>query len=193
MAGSIPDHCLLWIDATGEDQGAAAELLDKVGLKSSAYAPVDADAKPLIELHRDSFHLRVAAITTVSGKDRQTFLDVVAARNIVLTIHPEEIAFLGEIDERLKRDTTLGEIDSAGFVCSPARWARHHVPGDRRRARGRGRPPRRGCPQAHGPARPADRPRPPPPSDRGRPAPPHGSPGGLRRDSPGRFRESLER
>jgi magnesium transporter len=117
IAKSIPDHCLLWVDATGEDPAAAAELLDQVGLESSAYAPIDADAKPLIELHRDSFHLRVAAITTTRGRDEQTFLDLVAAKNVVLTAHPGPTPFLGEIDERLKRDTTLGEIDSSGFVA----------------------------------------------------------------------------
>jgi magnesium transporter len=117
MAKSIPDHCLLWVDATGDDPGAAAELLDQLGLISSAFAPVDIDAKPLIELHRDSFHLRVAAIATTHGKDEQTFLDLLAGKNVVLTVHPAAIPFLGEIDERLKRDTTLGEIDSSGFAA----------------------------------------------------------------------------
>ena len=115
MAGTIPDRCLLWVDVTGKDPVASSGIVELLGLEAKLAA--ESGGPPLIEIHGDWFQVRVAAITSGARRERALALDIVAAPNIVLTVHPAEIPFLADIDERLMRDTALGEIDSTSFVA----------------------------------------------------------------------------
>ena len=48
--------------------------------------------------------------------DDRVVLDLVVGKNVVIAAHPRPVAFLADLDERIRGDTTVGKIDSAEFA-----------------------------------------------------------------------------
>lgn len=116
-ASDVPDRCLLWVDAIGDDDAAIDSLFDLLGVDVTAAAVLrDEPADPSLQLHGTYFHLHVATIETGEGREHTSTLDLIAGRNFVLTLHDDPIAFMSDFNERIKRDTALGQIDSAAFA-----------------------------------------------------------------------------
>ncbi len=115
---TIPDRCLLWVDGVGDDAEAIDSLLETLGLDSTAADVLgDERAAPSLQLHGTHFRLRVATIETREGRERASALRLIAGRNFVLTLHDRPIDFMADFDARIKRDTSLGQIDSAAFAA----------------------------------------------------------------------------
>jgi len=116
----LGSHQLLWIDiegALGSEKRSA--LAERFALESDTAAALDDEPTgPSLELHGGHFHLRVAAEPDPKRPNEPTWLDVIAGEHHVITHHPGPLRFLAELNERIKADATLGELDSAEFVAS---------------------------------------------------------------------------
>jgi Mg2+ and Co2+ transporter CorA len=112
------DRQLLWIDATGEvDTETAARLAEHFGLRQrTARDLIRTDEEPSVALHRDYLHVRIAAEPNHHDASDTAWLDVIAAPNVVLSQHDRPIAFLANIDRRIKVDAASGTLSSAAFL-----------------------------------------------------------------------------
>jgi magnesium transporter len=114
---------LLWLDFAVEPAvpgaPAAAELaaiLKPFALKASTLDRLARPrTRPRLELHGEYFVLSVAVLAGAEGEARGSWLDLVAGRNFVLTLHQGALAFLGELDTSIELDTPVGELDAPSF------------------------------------------------------------------------------
>lgn len=116
----LTDRQLLWIDVEG---GLDAETADAIGramrLTPRTRRNLEQSAGgPHLALHGSYFHVRVATAADRDPTQGPRWLDLLAARNIVLSSHTDPIDFLKQMDERIEADTTVGAIDAASFVRS---------------------------------------------------------------------------
>src|SRR3954469_24498200 len=113
-------HQLLWIDIDGditpEQRRALAERFE---LEPDTEAElIDERHGPSLELHGSHFHLRIAAEPDPMHPEEPSWLDVIAGAHVVITRHPAPLRFLDALNERIKADATIGELESAEFVAS---------------------------------------------------------------------------
>jgi magnesium transporter len=115
---SIGDRQLLWVDAvvSGDPNDSQALLtwlpfdVEVVG-RMWAMPPV-----PRLSVHGDFFLARVVVLQALGHRDDSVVLDLAVGKNVVLTAHGKPIEFLAGIDDRIRGDTTMGELDSADFA-----------------------------------------------------------------------------
>lgn len=125
------DRQLLWVDLTGDlapdDATRLAPLLDLQPRTLRHLArPRE---QPLVAIHRNYLHVRVAADPSDTDDRPSTWLDVVAGDNVVITHHDRPITFLGDVDARIERDATAGSLSAAAFFTTLVDGAieRYHV------------------------------------------------------------------
>lgn len=115
---AVKDRQLLWVDALVDaDRAEHARLLELLPFDREAVERMwAAPPVPRLALHGDYFLARVIALRELADRDGSVVLDLAVTRNVVLTAHREPIPFLDDLDERIRGDTTLGEIDSTDFA-----------------------------------------------------------------------------
>lgn len=116
----VGDRQLLWIDVPGRPDEVAQleELLGPFEVRSrTVRALADPEPVPMLAVHGTYLHLRVATFAVEGDLDAVSWLDIVSAKNRVLTVHDQPIDFLADIDERIEADADLGRIDAAGFTA----------------------------------------------------------------------------
>jgi magnesium transporter len=113
-------HQLLWIDIAGElEREEHQALAARLELEPDTAATLTADRHaPSLELHGRHYHLRVAAEPDPKHPEDPTWLDLIGGPHLVISRHPAPLNFLDALNERIKADATLGELDSAEFVAS---------------------------------------------------------------------------
>ncbi|MBI3748614.1 MAG: hypothetical protein HY262_07195 [Chloroflexi bacterium] len=111
---------LLWVDVQGSMPDAAAdELARRLDLSPRVRRILtDAATGPHLALHGTHFHLRVMTEASDDPTHQWRWLDIVAARNHVVTVHADPIDFLRRIDERIEADASVGRLDGAAFARS---------------------------------------------------------------------------
>jgi magnesium transporter len=116
--GSVGDRQLLWVDAVVSSESTEGHAF-------LSWLPFDSDvvermwkagANPRLTVHGDYFLARVVVLGERKRGDEPVVLDLAVARNIVLTAHREPVKFLIDLNNRIRDDTTLGEIDSTDFA-----------------------------------------------------------------------------
>ena len=120
LKARISERQLLWIDIVGEltpEQRRA--LAERFKLESDTEGALGAQRSgPSLELHGQHFHVRVAAQPDAKRPQDSTWLDLIAGSNLVISRHDEAIGFLDALNERIKADASIGELDSPEFVAS---------------------------------------------------------------------------
>jgi len=113
------DRQLLWIDATGEvEQETSRILAEQFGLRRRTAQDLrQTDHEPSVALHRDYLHVRVAAEPDHRDARNTSWLDLIAAPNVVLSQHDQPITFLADVDHRIKSDAASGVLSSAAFLA----------------------------------------------------------------------------
>lgn len=115
---AIGDRQLLWVDAI-----VSADSADDHALLT--WLPFDTDIvermwasppAPRLSVHGDFFLARVVVLRERAGREMSVVLDLAVGKNVVLTAHREPLDFLAQLDDRIRGDTSLGEIDSADFA-----------------------------------------------------------------------------
>ena len=120
LRAKVGSRQLLWIDIGAElatEQRNA--LAARFKLEADLEGALSAERRgPSLELHGRHFHLRVAAEPDPKHPGDPTWLDLIAGPNLVITRHPAPLRFLEALNERIKADATIGQLDSAEFTAS---------------------------------------------------------------------------
>jgi magnesium transporter len=126
---------LLWIDVPGDlDAETTRALTDRFDFdRGTQRALARQSTGPVIELHGEHFHVRVAAEPDPDRPEDAAWIDIAAGPNVVITRHQQPIQLLEALNQRIASDATIGELDSAEFVGSllDAIVTSHHVAIDR--------------------------------------------------------------
>jgi Mg2+ and Co2+ transporter CorA len=111
---------LLWIDVVGELRPEQRDALaERFELEADTQGALGAQRKgPSLELHARHFHLRIAAEPDPRRPEDPIWLDLIAGPNLVISHHLAPLRFLDQLNERIKADATIGELDSAEFIAS---------------------------------------------------------------------------
>lgn len=128
LAEELAEHHLLWIDVDGRDETAMAALQETVELPDDSMRLL-ADERGSAQLIRyaDRMHLRLVAMQPgerAAGDSPNAALpesapiDVVVARNVVVTVHAGEIAAFDAFLGHIRGDTQLGHLDAASFLSA---------------------------------------------------------------------------
>jgi len=114
------DRQLLWIDVTGPlSRDDAIQVGNHLSLRPRTRIALERpDREPFIALHRDYVHVRVAADPSDENPGDTSWIDVIAAPNVVLTQHDQPIPFLDSVDKRIERDAAAGILSSVAFFTS---------------------------------------------------------------------------
>ncbi|HET9851061.1 MAG TPA: CorA family divalent cation transporter [Candidatus Limnocylindrales bacterium] len=112
------DRQLLWIDATGEvDAETTRRLAEQLELRPRTAQDLQrTDHEPSVALHRDYLHVRIAAEPNDDDPADVAWLDLIAAPNVVISQHDRPIAFLDDVDRRIKADSASGILSSVAFL-----------------------------------------------------------------------------
>lgn len=127
LADELGEHHLLWIDLDARDEARMDALREAVGLPDETMRLL-ADDRASAELIRypDWVHLRLVAMQPQdraekgpsTAQPQSAPIDVVVARNTVVTVHAGEIAAFDAFLGHIRGDTQLGQLDAAGFLSA---------------------------------------------------------------------------
>lgn len=114
------DRQLLWVDITGDLDGASAgRIAAQFNLQPRTQTALARQGRdPHLAIHGDYLHVRVSADPSDEDPERTGWLDVVAATNAVLTRHDRPIPFLDDLDNRIEQDAAAGTLSSAAFFTA---------------------------------------------------------------------------
>jgi magnesium transporter len=120
LAAKVTERQLLWIDVEGElGDAERTALVERFELDADTDRDLaETGRRPRAQLHGKHFHLRVAAEPDAEDLGKVHWLDIVAGPNVVISRHPEPLAFLDVMNERIASDASIGELDSAEFVAA---------------------------------------------------------------------------
>ena len=109
-------HQLLWIESgtAGADLERVDDALGWTDVLTHLAQPGD---RPKIAVTPDFVRLRVVGLEKGTPHPKAVVLDLVAAPNIVVTVHDEPIAGLAVPIEVQEGETTLGALDAAAFTA----------------------------------------------------------------------------
>jgi magnesium transporter len=111
---------VLWVDITGDLSPEDAQRISShLGLQARTRASLQRQGRhPVVTLHGDYLHVRVSADPSDDDPERTGWLDVIAAKNALLTQHDRPIPFLDDVDNRIARDAAAGSLTSAAFFTA---------------------------------------------------------------------------
>ncbi|MDQ2941809.1 MAG: magnesium transporter CorA family protein [Chloroflexota bacterium] len=116
----LTDHQLLWADVMGDDERELRRTAELFSLEeqslSNLLKPI---GRPRLSVLSDYFEVNVVAL---GGDDRPVPLDLFAGANWVVTVHRDEITFLGDFRDQLAGDTELGRIEAPSFLAGLLDW-----------------------------------------------------------------------
>lgn len=120
LGTKLSERQLLWVDATAPmDEADAAALAERLDLAVATRAALqEVVSQPRVGLHGAYFTLTVATIQSTEGREDVRWLQIIAGRNAVVTVHADPIGFLDDINTRIESDTLAGLIDAASFVAA---------------------------------------------------------------------------
>jgi Mg2+ and Co2+ transporter CorA len=115
----VGSNQLLWLDAVGPlDEMVVERLRKRLDLSTStARALATLGSRPQIAVHGKHLHVRVLG-DPGNGAVEGGWLDIVVARNLIITAHAETADYLARLDERIKSDATVGRLTAASFAGS---------------------------------------------------------------------------
>jgi Mg2+ and Co2+ transporter CorA len=116
----LSDRQLLWIDINGDLDAASADAVtQRLGLKPATRRVLVAGAQGAsIVLHGNYLHIRVVTEVDPGPSEGPRWLDLIAAKGIVVSVHRDHIDVLRGLDERIEADAAVGSIDGPAFVHS---------------------------------------------------------------------------
>ena len=130
LIDEVGERQLLWIDLDGRGESAIAALRESIDLPNDSLRLL-ADEHAVAQLIRypDRVHLRLIAMQPrdqsgerpardVASLPQPAPIDIVVARNTVVTVHAGEIAAFGDFEDHIRGDTRLGELQAADFLSA---------------------------------------------------------------------------
>jgi Mg2+ and Co2+ transporter CorA len=122
-----PDE-LVWVDVEGEEGDAVADVAARLDLSESVIDGLrHAEDRARLEQFSQELRVRmVAAQDAAGGRNghgssvaiEMVPVDIVAAANLVLTVHERPVTGFEEFVEHIHGDTRLGTLDAASFMTA---------------------------------------------------------------------------
>ena len=95
-----------------------ARLDERLKLGSASARVLTAlGSRPEIAVHGKHLHLRVLGEPGDASGD-MSWVEILIARNLIITLHDGRAPFLDRLDERIKSDATVGKLTAASFLRS---------------------------------------------------------------------------
>lgn len=119
----LADHQLLWIDLR-PDFAALDQVWEALQLPVAALqAARSASTTPELQKRGDVFWVRVVSVSSGDGLSlRGNVLSLVAARNVVVSLHDGTIPFLDTLGEREAAGSDIGALCAESFVAALLDW-----------------------------------------------------------------------
>jgi magnesium transporter len=118
LAGQLTDTQLLWVDVAARDRATLESIATDLELPS-AFVEAILESEPFAKADRRPGLIRLRIVAVEPGDDeilQRRPLDIVAGRNLVVTIHDGELEVFEPLKRELEDETRLGALDAANFV-----------------------------------------------------------------------------
>lgn len=121
--GELGDRQLLWLDIDRQDDdGALDAVAGVVDLPRSVVDRLsDESGRANLTRTQDRLHLTLEALETQDGDPpllTRREIDLIATRNVVLTVHAGPVAALGRFVDTMGGETRLGALEAADLLSS---------------------------------------------------------------------------
>jgi magnesium/cobalt transport protein CorA len=121
MEEDLGEHHLLWIDVDGHDEDDLDALRSAIELPDDSLALL-AEERGVAKMLRfaDRVHLRLIAMQAPdeSGGATSTPIDIIVARNTVVTVHDGSVAAFEDFLGHIRGETRIGALDAADFLVA---------------------------------------------------------------------------
>ena len=127
MERDLGEHQLLWIDLDGHDPKAIEALRAAIELPDDSLALLAEEGGGAEMLrYADRVHLRLIAMQTEeahggaqgNGVAAPTPIDILVARNTVVTVHNGSVAAFDDFLGHIRGETRIGALDAADFLTA---------------------------------------------------------------------------
>jgi magnesium transporter len=123
--GSLNERQLLWVDVEHDDQGPPQELATTLGLdpRDMAARSDEASGRPRIRRSEERLIVTLHALEPDDGKPPKLVrreVELLAGRNLVVTIHEGPIQALDRFVRELDGETRVGALTAADLLSSLA-------------------------------------------------------------------------
>ena len=116
---AVTPRQLVWADLVAPTQDELDDVAEKFGLpvETVRWLALD-DDEPRAALHRRYIRLRAIAVEPSPDGPSMRPLGIVAGWRFVLTVHPEPLDLLDQLDAWLAVDAIVGQLDAAMFLAA---------------------------------------------------------------------------
>ena len=116
---AVTPRQLVWADLVAPTQDELDDVAERFGLpvETVRWLALD-DDEPRAALHGRYIRLRAIAVEPSPDGPSMRPLGIVAGWRFVLTVHPEPLDLLGQLDAWLAVDATVGQLDAAMFLAA---------------------------------------------------------------------------
>jgi magnesium/cobalt transport protein CorA len=117
----VAERQLLWVDVDSRDAAQFAPIAAALEIPEEFAAHIVEDqGRAMLVRYKTGLHLIVQAIEPPdrrrSSKYVRRELDILARKNVVVTVHDGPIAALDRLQDEVSGDTLLGRLDAGSFV-----------------------------------------------------------------------------
>jgi magnesium/cobalt transport protein CorA len=118
---NVTDRQLLWVDVDSRDATQFARIAAALEIPDEfAGQIVEDQGRATLIRYKTALHLVVEAIELPDRKRNASYvrreLDILARKNVVVTVHDGPIAALDRLQDEVSGDTLLGRLDAGSFV-----------------------------------------------------------------------------
>jgi magnesium transporter len=116
---AVTPRQLVWADLVAPTQDELGDVAERFRLpvETVRWLALD-DDEPRAALHQRYVRLRAIAVEPSPDGPFMRPLGIVAGWRYVLTVHPEPLDLLGQLDAWLAADATVGQLDAAMFLAA---------------------------------------------------------------------------
>jgi magnesium transporter len=116
---AVTPRQLVWADLVAPTREELEDVAERFALPVEIvrWLAID-DDQPRAALHRRYVRLRAIAVEPSPEGMSMRPLGIVAGWRFVLTVHPEPLELLGQLDAWLAADATVGQLDAAMFLAA---------------------------------------------------------------------------
>ena len=116
---AVSPRQLVWADLVAPTQDELDDVAERFCLPAEIvrWLALD-DDQPRAALHQHYVRLRAIAVEPSLDMRLMRSLGIIAGWRFVLTVHPEPLDLLGQLDAWLAADATVGQLDAAMFLAA---------------------------------------------------------------------------
>jgi magnesium transporter len=115
----LTNEHLLWVDVSQPDQAGVRKLGRTLGFPAHVTAGLEvASDVPRLVRGPDAILLTILTLNEEPAVLNPVVIDLVAGRNMVVTIHSEDVDSIAAFEEEVEGEVTLGKLDAGTFLAA---------------------------------------------------------------------------